>query len=571
MLSLFCPLIGFFLGFFLQKWPKISVKVVILFMLLSCIFSLSFWIRPITSCHFGTWMEGTKWGLYVDRTTTYLISMVLSISLLTHIYSLGYMKDDPRKASFIAQLSLFTFAMLFFLSSPHLLQLFMGWELLGLCSYLLIGFWSHKPSANKAALKAFIVNRIGDVGIVLGIGLFFWSTGSFYIPKSFHSVADIDAIAILLFIGVMAKSAQFGFHVWLPDAMEGPTPVSALIHAATMVTAGIILMIRLSPLFIMSPWAQKIILCIGALTAVFGALIGCTQYDIKRIIAYSTCSQLGFMVMSCGIGAHNLALFHLITHAFFKALLFLGAGSVIHAMSNEQNLQNMGGLYKRIPYTYAAMWIGCLSLMGIPFFSGYFSKEAILSQLGHSIYGYVGLLTALLTALYSSRLMYLVFHGECKASERVQDYLHEAPRIMLISMALLSLISLFLGWFLHPIFVPSSMHASSLPWILSIMVTGYVFYKKYSYDAPSFLKESFYIDELYHVSIIKPLQKLACFSSERGEYFLNTLGPNGVSFICKKASHYYKYMQTGYVFHYALWTGIALAILLLSAQAVLRS
>ena len=361
------------------------------------------------------------------------------ISFLIHVYSVGYMSHDPSIPRFMAYLSLFTFAMLMLVTSDNLLQLFFGWEGVGVASYLLIGFWYTKPSACAAAIKAFIVNRVGDFGLVLGIAACFLAFDSIQYDEIFARVprdrrhhdacrsaatfSTLNLIGVLLFIGAMGKSAQLGLHTWLPDAMEGPTPVSALIHAATMVTAGVFLVARFSPLYEFAPSALAMVTFIGASTAIFAATIGLTQFDIKRVIAYSTCSQLGYMFFACGVGAYAAGIFHLYTHAFFKALLFLGAGSVIHAMSGEQDMRKMGGIWSKVKITYAVMWIGTLALIGFPGFAGFFSKDAILEAAwaSHNAFHYyafwMGELAAVLTAFYSGRLIWLTFHGEPRADE----------------------------------------------------------------------------------------------------------------------------------------------------------
>ena len=377
------------------------------------------------------------WSLRHDMLSAVMMIVITTVSAMVHIYSIGYMSHDNSKPRFMSYLSLFTFAMLMLVTSDNLIQLFFGWEGVGLASYLLIGFWYHKPSAHTAAMKAFIVNRIGDFGFILGIIAIYSVFGSLYFDEIFSDVEGlhklsivmlgfkinvIELIAILLFIGAMGKSAQIGLHTWLPDAMEGPTPVSALIHAATMVTAGVFLVCRMSPLLEFAPFALNVITIVGAMTAIFAATIGLTQFDIKRVIAYSTCSQLGYMFFAAGVSAYPASMFHLTTHAFFKALLFLGAGSVIHAMSDEQDMRKMGGIWKKIPITYALMWVGSLALAGIPFFAGYYSKDLILeaawaasSNSGYFAF-WLGCLAAFLTAFYSWRVLLLTFHGNFNQS-----------------------------------------------------------------------------------------------------------------------------------------------------------
>ena len=397
-----------------------------------------------------------NWSLRFDTLTAVMLIVVTGVSSMVHIYSIGYMSHDNARARFMAYLSLFTFAMLMLVTADNLVQMFFGWEGVGVASYLLIGFWYKKDSAHSAAMKAFVVNRVGDFGFALGILAVYALFGSvqfdvIFAQSSVIAATDINFLGyrlpalevagILLFIGAMGKSAQLGLHTWLPDAMEGPTPVSALIHAATMVTAGVFMICRLSPMLEYAPFALDVITVIGALTAIFAATVGMTQFDIKRVIAYSTCSQLGYMFFAAGVSAYPAAMFHLTTHAFFKALLFLGAGSVIHALSDEQDLRNMGGIWKKVPVTYAMMWIGSLALAGFPFFAGYYSKDMILeaayaAQSGvGSMAFWLGCLAAFLTAFYSWRLLIMAFHGAPRASAQVMSHVHESPKVMTLAIA----------------------------------------------------------------------------------------------------------------------------------------
>ena len=425
-----------------------------------------------------------RWALKIDQLAIIMMCVVNIVSACVHVYSVGYMSHDPCKSRFMAYLSLFTFAMLMLVTSDNLLQLFFGWEGVGVASYLLIGFWNHKHSANAAAQKAFVVNRIGDFGLALGIMAIFVVFGSVEFATIFENAehhADttmtflgfelhaLTVICLLLFIGAMGKSAQLGLHTWLPDAMEGPTPVSALIHAATMVTAGVFLVARFSPVFEYAPIASMVVTVVGATTAFVAATIGLTQYDIKRVIAYSTMSQLGYMFFALGVSAYGAAIFHLMTHAFFKALLFLGAGSVIHAMSDEQDMRNMGGLWKKIPVTYAMMWIGSLALAGVWPFAGYFSKDIILESAwaDHTWFGeyayWMGIAAAFMTAFYSWRLIIMTFHGAPRASEKVMSHVHESPSIMLMPLFILATGSMLSGLVFYGGFVGSSSehHASA--------------------------------------------------------------------------------------------------------------
>jgi NADH-quinone oxidoreductase subunit L len=443
----FLPLIGFFIAGIFGRLigARASEIVTTTLLLVSAVLS---WIALFqvgfgsgtTRVQVATWLASADlrvdWAFRVDTLTVVMLVVVNTVSSLVHLYSIGYMHEDPSRPRFFAYLSLFTFAMLMLVTADNLVQMFFGWEGVGLASYLLIGFWYQKPSANAAAIKAFVVNRVGDFGFLLGIFLVFVLTGSVAFDSIFPQIAgltersfrflgyDWNALTLtclLLFMGAMGKSAQFMLHTWLPDAMEGPTPVSALIHAATMVTAGVFMVARLSPIFEYAPVALTVVVVIGATTAFFAATVGLVQNDIKRVIAYSTCSQLGYMFVAMGVGAYSAGIFHLFTHAFFKALLFLGAGSVIHAMHHEQDMRNMGGLRKHIPLTAAAMTIGTLALTGFPLFAGYFSKDAIIESAYASVphggfassYAFVLLVVAaLMTSFYSWRLYFMTFEGK---------------------------------------------------------------------------------------------------------------------------------------------------------------
>lgn len=424
-----------------------------------------------------TWVSSgdfrVDWALRVDQLAVVMMCVINIVSACVHVYSVGYMSHDDSKARFMAYLSLFTFAMLMLVTSDNLLQLFFGWEGVGLASYLLIGFWYQKPSANAASVKAFLVNRVGDLGLTLGIMAAFYVFGTIQFDGIFdqaparanetfsffgYQIHALTLVCLLLFVGAMGKSAQLGLHTWLPDAMEGPTPVSALIHAATMVTAGVFLVARFSPVFEYAPDALMVVCLVGALTAIVAATIGMTQFDIKRVIAYSTMSQLGYMFFALGVSAYSAAMFHLVTHAFFKALLFLGAGSVIHAMSGEQDMRKMGGIWKKIPVTYTLMWIGSLALAGFPFFAGFYSKDLILeaewasgSAVGHFAY-WVGIVAALLTAFYSWRLLIMTFHGKARADHHTMEHVHESPAVMLVPLAVLAVGAIFAGTVFNGVF-----------------------------------------------------------------------------------------------------------------------
>ena len=408
-----------------------------------------------------------NWSINIDPLSSIMLVVVTIVSALVHIYSIGYMSHDPCKPRFMAYLSLFTFAMLALVVSDNFLQLFFGWEGVGLCSYLLIGFWHKKESANKAAIKAFIVNRVGDFGFAIGIFFIFMFFGSVSYDEVFKLVPElsqqdiyflgfnfnlITMICLFLFIGAMGKSAQFLLHTWLPDAMEGPTPVSALIHAATMVTAGVFLVVRCSPIFEYSQFALNFVAIIGMLTALFAASVAIVQNDIKRIIAYSTCSQLGYMFFAAGVGAYHVAIFHLFTHAFFKALLFLGSGSVIHSLNEEQDIRNMGGIWRQMPFTWIAMIVGTLALTGFPLLSGFYSKDAIIefaylkgTSIGYLASG-VGIFTAFLTAIYSWRLIFKTFHGNFNNKNISISKVHDSGLVIIIPLGLLIIGSIFSGF-----------------------------------------------------------------------------------------------------------------------------
>ncbi|MBU2868615.1 NADH-quinone oxidoreductase subunit L [Pacificibacter marinus] len=482
---LFAPLLGALLAGF--GWRIIGERnaqylttgLLMLAAFLSWIVFLSFdgQVQHITLFR---WIESgelsTTWGIRLDRLTAIMFIVINTVSALVHLYSFGYMAHDenfsdaePYRARFFAYLSFFTFSMLMLVTSDNLVQMFFGWEGVGVASYLLIGFYFKKPSAGAAAMKAFIVNRVGDFGFALGIFGLFYLTGSIDLDVVFAKAPELantqlhflwtdwnaaNLLAFLLFVGAMGKSAQLFLHTWLPDAMEGPTPVSALIHAATMVTAGVFLVSRMSPLFEYAPQAQTFIVYIGASTAFFAATVGLVQTDIKRVIAYSTCSQLGYMFVAVGVGAYGPAMFHLLTHAFFKAMLFLGAGSVIHAMHHEQDMRNYGGLRKKIPATYWAMMIGTLAItgVGIPFthlgFAGFFSKDAIIESAyasGISYAFWMLVIAALFTSFYSWRLIFLTFYGKARGDKHTHDHAHESPKVMLIPLGVLALGAVFSG------------------------------------------------------------------------------------------------------------------------------
>lgn len=468
------PLIGFLISGLFGKWLKgftgiISTGVVFLSFALALLSFVLFHPMERTIPEIVTvmpWIEtgelNVSLAYQVDQLSLYMILIITGIGALIHLYSIGYMKDDPGFARYFAYLNLFIFAMLNLVLAENLILLFLGWEGVGLCSYLLIGFDYHKESAANAGMKAFITNRIGDLGMLLGIALVFWYTGSVSFTQIAESIPEIPSFryviplaAICFFIGAIGKSAQLPLHVWLPDAMAGPTPVSALIHAATMVTAGIFLIARLNPIFLSAPQVGHWIVIIGSITAFFAATIGLFQNDIKKVLAYSTVSQLGYMFVAMGAGAYVAGLFHLMTHAFFKALLFLGSGSVIHALHHEQDLRNMGGLKNQMKITWLTFLIGSLAISGIPPFSGFFSKDLILEKsyaYGTLFYG-LGIVTALLTAFYMFRMTYLAFYGESRVSSHKADHLHESPLVMTIPLMILSIGAVVAGFLEVPHFL----------------------------------------------------------------------------------------------------------------------
>jgi NADH-quinone oxidoreductase subunit L len=547
------------------------------------------------------------WSLRVDTLTAVMLVVVTTVSSLVHVYSIGYMDEDPGRPRFFSYLSLFTFAMLMLVTADNLVQLFFGWEGVGLASYLLIGFWYLKPSANAAAIKAFVVNRVGDFGFALGIFAIFMLIGSTDFETIFAGAPGLtgktidffgwhaDALTLtclLLFMGAMGKSAQFLLHTWLPDAMEGPTPVSALIHAATMVTAGVFMVARLSPLFELAPNAQAFVMLVGATTAFFAATVGLVQNDIKRIVAYSTCSQLGYMFVAMGAGAYSVGMFHLFTHAFFKALLFLGSGSVIYAMHHEQDIRNMGGLKDKIPFTYIVMVIGTLALTGFPLTAGYFSKDAIIESAyaSHNPFALYGFLTTVvaagLTSFYSWRLIFKTFHGEPHDLEHYEAA-HEAPLWMLIPIGVLAAGSILAGFPFKELFaghgvgeffresVKMNPHiiedAENVPaWIKYLptvmMAIGwyvaYVFYIRRPYmpvelarQQPllyQFLLNKWYFDELYDLIFVRPTKWLGRFLWKVGDgYIIDGFGPDGVSRWVLDVTRNVVKLQTGYLYHYA--------------------
>ncbi|TGV61019.1 NADH-quinone oxidoreductase subunit L [bacterium M00.F.Ca.ET.141.01.1.1] len=645
----FLPLLGFLIvGLFGNALgAKASEYITSGFLVIAAVlswvafFSVGFGHGEVFTVPVLHWIQSggldVSWALRIDTLTVVMLVVVNTVSALVHIYSIGYMHHDPNRPRFFAYLSLFTFAMLMLVTADNLVQMFFGWEGVGLASYLLIGFWYKKPSANAAAIKAFVVNRVGDFGFALGIfGLFvlFGSVnlgtifanaatfipaegapqGAAVLPFLGHALdkqAAMTVVCLLLFMGAMGKSAQVPLHTWLPDAMEGPTPVSALIHAATMVTAGVFMLARLSPLFELSHSALTVVTFIGAFTAFFAATVGLVQNDIKRVIAYSTCSQLGYMFVALGVGAYGAAIFHLFTHAFFKALLFLGSGSVIHAVSDEQDMRKMGGLRKLIPTTYWMMVIGTLALtgVGIPVTvigtAGFFSKDAIIETAfaGHN--SAAGLAFVLLviaagfTSFYSWRLIFMTFHGEPRASHEVMHHVHESPPVMLVPLFILAAGALFAGIIFHGAFIGEGyaefwkaslftladnhiLHEiHELPlWVelspFIAMLIGLALAWKFYIRSPempvdlaarhrglyAFLLNKWYFDELYDFLFVRPAKRLGSFLWKTGDgTIIDGLGPDGVSARVVDVTNRVVKLQTGYLYHYAFAMLIGVAAL----------
>jgi NADH-quinone oxidoreductase subunit L len=573
------------------------------------------------------WIESgsfsVNWGLHIDTLTAVMLIVVNGVSSMVHVYSVGYMSHDKSIPRFMAYLSLFTFFMLMLVTAGNLLQMFFGWEGVGLASYLLINFWYEKKSANNAAIKAFLVNRVGDFGFMLGIFGCYMLFDSVNFQTLFdkapdmaavqfvflgHTLPALTTVCLLLFVGAMGKSAQLGLHTWLPDAMEGPTPVSALIHAATMVTAGVFMLARLSPMFEYAPTALMVVAIVGALTAIVAASIGLTQFDIKRVIAYSTMSQLGYMFFAAGVSAYSAAIFHLMTHAFFKALLFLGAGSVIHAMSGEQDMRKMGGIWKSIPVTYVLMWIGSLALAGVGLenvfgFAGFYSKDLILesaiaSGLWYGKFAYIlGLTAAFMTAFYSWRLIIMTFHGAPRAKEHVMEHVHESPWVMLLPLMPLALGAIFAGWYAFDwfggegreafwgkaIFVlnghDSVGAAEKIPeqekWLpLAIVLPGIIFAYIFYMLAPKlpgkFAKtlgpiwrivyHKYYFDEIYDVLFVRTARVLGYVFWKTGDDgIIDRFGPDGFAGLTVRLARRASALETGYIYHYAFAMVIGVA------------
>ncbi len=632
----FLPLLGFLVvGLFgCRLGARMSELVTTAFLFISAALS---WVaffdvgfgHGATKIPLALWIQSgdlvSNWALRIDTLTVVMLVVVNTVSALVHLYSMGYMHEDPARPRFFAYLSLFTFAMLMLVTADNLLQMFFGWEGVGLASYLLIGFWYQKPSACAAAMKAFIVNRVGDFGFLLGIFLVFFLTGTIAFDQIFNAdlVQKIAAVSfkfvgyewnaltlacLLLFLGAMGKSAQFLLHTWLPDAMEGPTPVSALIHAATMVTAGVFMVARFSPLFDMAPNAAMVVTIIGGITAFFAATVGLVQNDIKRVIAYSTCSQLGYMFVALGVGAYGAGIFHLFTHAFFKALLFLGAGSVIHAMHHEQDMRHMGNLRRYIPFTAAMMAIGTLALTGFPYTAGYYSKDAIIEaayashRTGAGFAFLATVVAALMTSFYSWRLFFMTFEGKARWDSHAAAHgahddhhghgdhkPHESPLVMLLPLLVLAVGALVSGYAFKEAFIghdyahfwkgalftnPNNhiledMHhipawVGYVPFVM--MVLGFVIAlwmylintgvpDKIAASAPGlyrFLLNKWYFDELYEVLFVRASKRLGTLLWKVGDgAIIDGLGPNGIAARVLDVTRGVVRLQSGFVYHYA--------------------
>ncbi|MGE4480951.1 NADH-quinone oxidoreductase subunit L [Acidocella sp.] len=624
LIAVFAPLVGSILAGIARPalGKQLAIAASILFMLISAAAAIAAYRAGVQPpLYLAHWIQvggfTPNWTLRQDQLSLVMVVMVSVVSMLIHVYSVGYMAHDKTPQRFMSYISLFTFAMLMLVTANNLLQLFFGWEGVGLVSYLLINYWYDRKAANDAAIKAFIVNRVGDLAFAVGIALTYFTFGSIQFDVIFAAVGShasqhymlfgtqfpvLEIIALLLFIGAMGKSAQIVLHTWLADAMEGPTPISALIHAATMVAAGVFMIVRMSPLINMAPDVMNFITFIGASTAFFAATIGCVQNDIKRVIAYSTCSQLGYMFLAAGVGAYPVAMFHLINHALFKALLFLSAGSVIHAMSDEQDIRLMGGLAGKLPLTCAMMLIGSLALIAIPPFSGYYSKDAILdaalaAHTPMATYGWVcGTLAAGLTAFYTARLFFLVFTGKSRAPKHVQEHVHESPAVMLLPLLILGVGAFGSGMVLKPYFIGGQFQAfwgnsinvaanspmfsmdSIVGWTklapLALAIFGILVAALFYLLAPSlpgrlaqsfspfykFLLNKWYFDELYDALLVRPSLKLARFAWRFGDEQVIDGVPNGLAALTSDASAQAVKLQTGSIALYAFIMLIGLLV-----------
>jgi len=621
------PLVASIIGFFGKSiGEKFSIYTATILIIISAVLSVLTFYNGLVSDIYGNFLIAkwiyvgnfeVNWSINIDPLSSVMLVVVTVVSALVHIYSIGYMSHDLHKPRFFSYLSLFTFSMLMLVVSDNFLQLFFGWEGVGLCSYLLIGFWYHKETANNAAIKAFLVNRVGDFGFAVGIFLVFYFFGTLNYSEVFELVPSlqdknitflgieanlITLTCLFLFVGAMGKSAQFLLHTWLPDAMEGPTPVSALIHAATMVTAGVFLVVRCSPIFEYSQVALNVVTITGMITAIFAASVALVQNDIKRVIAYSTCSQLGYMFFAAGVGAYHVAIFHLFTHAFFKALLFLGSGSVIHAMNDEQDIRKMGGIWKKLPYTWILMLIGTLALTGFPFLAGFYSKDAIIefalfeNTLLGNYAAVVGILTAGLTSIYSWRLFFLTFHGQYQNKDLSINKLHESPFVMLMPLVLLAIGAIFSGYFFKELFISEGSinfwknsiffielkpHDHLPLWLLLLtpllvtIVIPVVFYmyikdrsfieglRKTNEPIYNFLINKWYFDELYDFLFVKSFKKIGRFFWKSGDQnTIDKFGPDGFAKVVKYFSDKSVKFQSGYIYDYAFVMLIGLSLLI---------
>ena len=630
LLVLILPLLGSLISAIciIGSQNKKAEYISTIFLFLAAIISIYIYINIETlkgNFIVYNWIDFAKvnlnFSIFLDPLTSIMFCVVTIVSSVVHMFSIGYMHEDKLRARFFCYLSLFTFAMLVLVSADNFIQLFLGWEGVGLCSYLLVGYYFHKPSANNAAIKAFLVNRVGDFGYLIAIALIYKYFNSLNFQEVFSNTSDLEkknllflgfefnlitCICMFLFMAAVGKSAQIGLHVWLPDAMEGPTPVSALIHAATMVTAGVFLVVRCSPIFEYSQFTLNVITYVGLITSLFAASVALLQNDIKKIIAYSTCSQLGYMFFACGISAYSLAMFHLVTHAFFKALLFLGAGCVIHCLHHEQDCNKMGGLYKKLPVTFAFIIIGSIALMGIPPFAGYFSKDLILEYAlsihsfnGTNIY-VLGCLGAFLTSVYSTRLIYLTFLNKTNIKTNIFNKIKEPSFTMLFPLFILSIGAIAGGYLFYDIvennafwfnsiftltevnYVEEAHHIEKIyklfPIFLVVLAVIVVFAAYKYVDSLSyllnykikglvkFLQKKWYFDEIYGFLFVNKLLQLSTFLWTRVDINLIDLkGPIGVSNNIWKAAAYCRKIQNGKVFSYAIvmFTGIVVFVSLI--------
>lgn len=618
------PLAAFLvLGLAGARFKENAHMIAVPAVLLSLLLALSAFIQvasgSVISIPLYTWLTSGHLdihiGLYIDRLTAVMLLLVTGVSSLVHVYTIGYMHGDPGYARFFSYIALFTFSMLMLVLADNLLQLFVFWEAVGLCSYLLIGHWYERASACAAATKAFLVNRVGDFGFLLGLLLVWYQFGSLNYLEIFPSLQEATGmtinllslfggtwdvslftlIALLLFTGAVGKSAQVPLHVWLPDAMEGPTPISALIHAATMVTAGVFMVARLSPIYNLSPTAMSVVAVTGGATMLLGATIALTQTDIKRVVAYSTVSQLGYMVMACGLGAYTSGMYHLLTHGAFKALLFLGCGSVIIALHHEQDIRHMGGLKKQLPTTYWTFVVGSLALAGFPLTAGFFSKDEILvsawssGSLGQGL-AIAGLLTALLTAFYSFRLVFMTFWGESRVDPHHADHIHEPSKTMTTPLLILAFFSIVTGYlgipsFLEPVFATGQdpvVHHGAAGVVIMITATMFgligIAAAYYAYvlkpDLPERLAQQWnglyqaslnkwYVDEAYDRVLVRPTYTVASVLWKRVDVAVIDGAVNGVGHTIKWGGWILRLVQSGQTQHYAL--AMAMGIVIITA------